>query len=219
MNRLHLINTTRVVPMFYYDNHDIPEVRMRSLLLKVRLETQLNSTTGDRELFHRWVHVEEWQELVDMPNLNNYGSLVVLKRVKLSFCLVQFPHPEVYFKKTTPSPRMCLPPQGTKSAETRRFNRAYVAFLNTTEASDLDQWVSRMQDGNSPNWKYNPSSNEEPPRKRRKSLESELFSSDSSDDESPLPSPTQLLKQHPVLSQSSMFDPPTDPRIVDLTHE
>ena len=216
MNRLHLINTTRVVPMFYYDNHDIPEVQMRSQLLKLRLETQLNSTTGDRELFHRWVSIAEWQDLIDMPNLNNYGSLVVLKRVKLVYCLVQFPHPEVYFKKH--SGRRFLP-QGTKSAEPRRFNRAYVAFLNTTEASDLDLWVSRMQDGNSPNWKYNPSSNEEPPRKRCKSLMSELFSSDSSDDESPLPSPSQLLKQHPVLRQSSMFDPPTDPRIVDLTHE
>ena len=117
---------------------------------------------------------------------------------------------------------MCLPPQGTKSAETRRFNRAYVAFLNTTEASDLDLWVSRMQDGNSPNWKYNPSSKEEPPRKKRKSpMSDDLYEDfirqltatddDSSDDDVP------ILQLSP--SPSSMFDPPTDPRIVDLTHE
>ena len=59
----------------------------------------------------------------------------------------------------------------------------------------------------------------EPPRKRRRSPESELFSSDSSDDESPLPSPSPPLEPYPVSSQSSIFDPPTDPRIVDLTHE
>ena len=62
----------------------------------------------------------------------------------------------------------------------------------------------------------------EPPRKRRRSPESELFSSDSSDDESPLPSPSPsppcciIL---PIPLHSNISDLPTDPRIVDLTHE
>ena len=58
----------------------------------------------------------------------------------------------------------------------------------------------------------------EPPRKRRRSPESELFSSDSSDDESPLPSPPCSIIL-PIPLHSNILDPPTDPRIVDLTHE
>ena len=109
-------------------------------------------------------------------------------------------------------------------------------FLNKNEAAYLDAWIDELLDSNE---KYIATydgkgtksvsqviedsllnkKTSEPPRKRRRSPASELFSSDSSDAESPLPSPSQLPKQHPVLSQSSMFDPPTDPRIIDLTHE
>ena len=112
---------------------------------------------------------------------------------------------------------MTLPKLGTNSAAIRRFNRTYVDFLNQTEAAYLDSWIDKLLDDHE---EYiSTYDGKEPPRKRRRSPEFELFSSDSSDDESPLPSPSQLPKQHPVLSQSSMFDPPTDPRIIDLTHE
>ena len=143
---------------------------------------------------------------------------------------------------------MTPPKLGTKSTSKRRFNRTYVDFLNRTEAAFLDAWLDKLLDANDQynatydgkdpqlvllesergrNGNYDrviegcllDKKESEPPRKRRRSPESELFSSDSSDDESPLPSPSQLPKQHSVLSPSSMFDPPTDPRIIDLTYE
>ena len=218
MDRLALINTTRTVPMSLYKSGDLPEIRMREILLGYRFRAEIKSKCVAPELFFRWVHFDEWKEHHDKPCLHNYGSITIVKNSRNpNYALVQFFHPEVYFKTIKPSPRMTLPKLGTRSAVIRRFNRTYVDFLNKTEAAYLDSWIDKLLDDHE---EYIATyDGKEPPRKRRRSPEFELFSSDSSDDESPLPSPSQLPKQHPVLSQSSMFDPPTDPRIIDLTNE
>ena len=249
MDRLALINTTRTVPISLYEYGDLPEPRMRKILLGYRFRAAISSTDGAPELFFRWVHLNEWREHHDKPCLDNYGSItIVMESCNPSYVLVQFYHPEVYFKIIKPSPRMTPPKLGTKSTSKRRFNRTYVDFLNRTEAAFLDAWLDKLLDANEQyiatydgegpklvplesergrNGNYDrviegcllDKKESEPPRKRRRSPESELFSSDSSDDESPLPSPSSPLEQYPVSSQSSIFDPPTDPRIVDLTHE
>ena len=249
MDRLALINTTRTVPMSLYKSGDLPEIRMREILLGYRFRAEIKSKCVTPELFFRWVHFDEWKEHHDKPSLHNYGSITIVQNGRNpNYALVQFFHPEVYFKTIKPSPRMTLPKLGTRSAVIRRFNRTYVDFLNRTEAAFLDAWLDKLLDDNDQyiatydgegpdlvpleferfrNHNYDiviedcllDKKKAEPPRKRRRSPESELFSSDSSDDESPLPSPSQLPKQHPVLSQSSMFDPPTDSRIIDLTNE
>ena len=164
---------------------------------------------------------------------NNYGSVTeVMSSRNPNYCLIQFFHPEVYFERTKPSPRMALPKRGTKSTEIRRFNRTYVDFLNKSESAYLNAWIDKLLDDNEASIathdgegpKLVPLESERfrnhnldiviedcllPPKKRPRSLESELFSSDTSDDESSSPSPYP----YPLLS------PPTDPRIVDLTHE
>ena len=233
MDRLALINTTRTVPMTLYDSDDLPEVRMRKLLLGYRFRYEVRSTDGAPQSFFRWVHLDEWREHHNKPCLHNYGSVTeVMYSRDPNYCLIQFFHPEIYFKLTKFSPRIALPKLGTKTTEIRRFNRTYVDFLTKTEAAFLDAWIDKLlednedyiatYDGEGP--KLVPLESERfrnhnidiviedcllPPKKRPRSLESELFSSDTSDDESPLPSPYP----YPLLS------PPTDPRLVDLTHE
>ena len=142
------------------------------------------------------------------------------------YFLIQFFHPEIYFKLTKFSPRIALPKLGTKTTEIRRFNRTYVDFLSTREAVYLDACLDKLLDDNedyiatydgegpdlvpleSDRFRHHGISlkdclleekKSEPPRKRLRPLEFELFGSDSSDDESP------------------SLSPPTDPRIVNLT--
>ena len=237
MYRLALINTTRTVPMTLYKSGDLPEINMRKILLGYRFREEIRSTEGAPELFFRWVHLNEWMDHHDKPSLNNYGSITeVMSSSNTEYCLIQFFHPELYFKRTSPS---LAPRIGTKSIAKRRFNRTYVDFLNKNEAAYLDAWIDELLDSNE---KYIATydgkgtksvsqviedsllnkKTSEPPRKRRRSPESELFSSDSSDDESPLPSPSPsppcciIL---PIPLHSNISDLPTDPRIVDLTHE
>ena len=233
MDRLALINTTRTVPMTLYDSDDLPEVRMRKILLGYRFRAEVGSTDGAPPSFFRWVHLDEWREHHNKPCLHNYGSVTeVMSSRDPNYCLIQFFHPEIYFKLTKFSPRIALPKMGTKTTEIRRFNRTYVDFLSKTEAAFLDAWIDKLlednesyiatYDGEGP--KLVPLESERfrnhnldiviedcllPPKKRPRSLESELFSSDTSDDESPLSSPYP----YPLLS------PPTDPRLVDLTNE
>ena len=234
MDRLALINTTRTVPMTLYEDGDLPEVRMRKILLGYRFRAEIMSTDGAPELFFRWVHLDEWREHHDKPCLHNYASITeVMGSRNPNYCLVQFLHPEVYFQRIKPSPRMALPKLGTKSTAIRRFNRTYVDFLSKTEVAyfnalldelldDNEEYIATY-DGKSPtlvplesersiNYNYDivikdcllGKKKVEPPRKRSRSPESDIFgsSSDESDDES-----------------ISIFDPPTDPRIVDLTNE
>ena len=122
---------------------------------------------------------------------------------------------------------MALPKLGTRSTEIRWFNRTYVDFLNKTESTYLNSWIDKLLDDNedyiatyqgegpklvpleseiSRNYNYDIVIKDclLPPRKRSRFPES-IFGSDSSDDESS--------------DVSSIFDPPTDPRIVDLTRE
>ena len=237
MDRLALVNTTRTIPMTLYQPGDLPEINMRKILLGYRFRAEIRSTDGAPELFFRWVHLDEWMQHHDKPSLQNYGSITsVMHSSNSEYILVQFFNPEVYFKRTLP--RRDLPTIGTKSTTIRRFNRTYVDFLNKNEAAFLDSWIDKLLDDNEAYIaKYDgegpvlvPLESErfrngnldiviedcllskkhsKPPRKRRRSPESELFSSDSSDDESLLPIPLH----------SSIFDPPTDPRIVDLTQE
>ena len=229
MDRLALINTTRTVPMTLYDSDDLPEVRMRKILLGYRFRAEVSSTDGAPELFFRWVHLDEWREHHDKPCLHNYGSLTeVMSSRHPEYFLIQFFHPEIYFKLTKFSPRIALPKLGTKTTEIRRFNRTYVDFVTKTEAAFLDAWIDKLlednesyiatYDGEGP--KLVPLESERfrnhnldiviedcllPPKKRPRPLESELFASDTSDDESSSPSP--------------LLSPATDPRIVDLTNE
>ena len=229
MDRLALINTTRTVPMTLYEDDDLPEVRMRKILLGYRFRAEVKSTDGAPELFFRWVHLDEWREHHDKPCLSNYGSITeVMGSRNPNYCLVQFFHPEVYFKRIKPSPRMALPKLGTKSTAIRRFNRTYVDFLNKTESTYLNSWIDKLLDDNeeyiatyhdegpklvpleselSRNYNYDIVIKDclLPPRKRSRPPELDIFGSDSSDDESS--------------DVSSIFDPPTDPRIVDLTNE
>ena len=229
MDRLALINTTRTVPMTLYDSDDLPEVRMRKILLGYRFRAEVGSTDGAPEQFFRWVHLDEWREHHDKPCLHNYGSVTeVMSSRDPNYCLIQFLHPEIYFKLTKFSPRIALPKLGTKTLQIRWFNRTYVDFLTKTEAAFLNSWIDKLLDDNE---EYIATYDGEgptlvpleserfrnhnldiviedcllPPRKRPRSLESELFSSDTSDDESSSPSP--------------LLSPPTDPRLVDLTHE
>ena len=234
MDRLALINTTRTVPISLYKYGDLPEPRMRKILLGYRFRAAISNTDGAPELFFRWVHLNEWREHHDKPCLDNYSSItIVMESRNPSYVLVQFFNPEVYFKIIKPSPRMTPPKLGTKSTSKRRSNRTYVDFLNRTEAAFLDAWLDKLLDDNedyiatydgkgptlvpleserSINYNYDivikdcllGKKKVEPPRKRFRSPESDIFgsSSDESDDES-----------------SSIFDPPTDPRIVDLTNE
>jgi len=238
MDRLALINTTRTVPLSLYKSGDLPEINMRKILLGFRFREEVRSTDGAPELFYRWVHMDEWIDHHDKPSLRNYGSISeIMSSSNPEYCLVEFFHPEVYSKQVAPNPD--LPRIGTKSLAIRRFNRTYVDFLNKNEAAYLDAWIDELLDSNE---KYIATydgkgtksvsqliedsllnkKTSEPPRKRRRSPESELFSSDSSDDESPLPSPSPsppcciIL---PIPLHSNISDPPTDPRIVDLTHE
>ena len=75
MNRLHFINTTRTVPMTLYEDGDLPEIRMRKILLGYRFRAEINSIEGAPELFFRWVHLDEWSEHYDKPCLANYSSI------------------------------------------------------------------------------------------------------------------------------------------------
>ena len=250
MDRLALVNTTRTVPMSLYEPGDLPEINMRKILLGFRFRRAIRSTDGAPELFHRWVHMDEWMDHHDKPSLRNYGSITeIMSSSNPEYFLVEFFHPEVYSKQVTPN--LALPRIGTKSLAIRRFNRTYVDFLNKNEAAYLDAWIDELLDSNE---KYiatydgkgpdlvplgsekvhngnldivikdclSNKKTSEPPKKRRRSPESELFSSDPSDDESPLPSPSPsppcciILPSH---LHSNILDPPTDPRIVDLTHE
>ena len=238
MDRLALVNTTRTVPMILYKSGDLPEINMRKILLGFRFREEVRSTDGAPELFYRWVHMDEWIDHHDKPSLRNYGSISeIMSSSNPEYCLVEFFHPEVYSKQVAPNPD--LPRIGTKSLAIRRFNRTYVDFLNKNEAAYLDAWIDELLDSNE---KYIATydgkgtksvsqviedsllnkKTSEPPRKRRRSPASELFSSDSSDAESPLPSPSPsppcciIL---PIPLHSNILDPPTDPRIVDLTHE
>ncbi len=89
MERLHLINTTRTVPMTLYDDDVLPESRMRKILLGYRFRAELNSIDGAPELFYRWVNVDEWREHHDKPCLHNYGSLLhVMNSREVNHCLV-----------------------------------------------------------------------------------------------------------------------------------
>ena len=254
MDRLALVNTTRTVPMILYKSGDLPEINMRKILLGFRFREEVRSTDGAPELFYRWVHMDEWIDHHDKPSLRNYGSISeIMSSSNPEYCLVEFFHPEVYSKQVAPNPD--LPRIGTKSLAIRRFNRTYVDFLNKNEAAYLDAWIDELldsnekyiatYDGKGPD--LVPLESErfrngnldiviedcllnkktlEPPRKRRRSPGSELFSSDSSDDESPLPSPSPsppcsiiLPSPLPIPLHSNILDPPTGPRIVDLTHE
>ena len=242
MDRLALVNTTRTVPMILYKSGELPEINMRKILLGFRFREEVRSTDGAPELFFRWVHLDEWMDHHDKPSLRNYGSISeIMSSSNPEYCLVEFFHPEVYSKQVAPN--LALPRIGTKSLAIRRFNRTYVDFLNTNEAAYLDAWIDELLDSNE---KYIATydgkgtksvsqliedsllnkKTSEPPRKRRRSPASELFSSDSSDDESPLPSPSPsppcciiLPSPLPIPLHSNILDPPTDPRIVDLTHE
>ena len=236
--------------MTLYKTGDLPEINMRKILLGYRFREEIRSTEGAPELFFRWVHLNEWMDHHDKPSLNNYGSITeVMSSSNTEYCLIQFFHPELYFKRTSPS---LAPRIGTKSIAKRRFNRTYVDFLNKNEATFLDAWIDDLLDANekyiatydgvgpalvrleSDRFRHgsldivvedclSSKKKSEPPRKRRRSPESELFSSsDSSDDESPLPSPPCsiiLPSPLPIPLHSSILDPPTDPRIVDLTYE
>ena len=147
MDRLALINTTRTVPMTLYKSGDLPEISMRKILLGYRFREEVRSTDGAPELFFRWVHLDEWREHHDKPSLQNYGSITsVMSSCNPDYFLVQFFHPEVYFKRISPS--MALPKLGTKSTTIRRFNRTYVDFLNKNEAAFLDSWVDKLLDDN-----------------------------------------------------------------------
>lgn len=92
---------------------------------------------------------------------------------------------------------MCLTKLGTKSTKVRGFNRTFVAFLNTTEASNLNQWINELLDENEDyiaNFVDEPESDSEPEQEPASDPVTEremdeYFGSDSSDDEDPMSRP------------------------------